>query len=704
MTAADAFTILLPSVLTAAFVFDITAKKQRCQEWDRQIAAVEQETEQLRQAQLDAWSRIQHRSVTRGARIQRRYMSTAVAYSQTEHFTEELDPMQFESDIDAADKNAEVFTPDHEANEEDRTTQARFERLIATRLALQLMAQLRSSRTTMYTLNRNISSTDKSYSMSVDYLVSELDKIAVNLGSLKIHETPWGTMVPRNDRDRKDELGYRIQELTAKFRNQEVHLPEYITSFIQLVSEYKLGPPVRAYVDMMRAFSEFSENSSMAAMVETALWESHQILGSFAISNIIFRHGTDADASRMKEFLSRISKKDSFPRARHLWSQQQVNDVRITVPASTNTLVVANLARAALCCQQQTIAEAYATVFFSIASDPSKYGLSKWYLVGSFLQSYGDWGSWKIGLQWMHQAVVWLKDIYETTMVDNAVGRVILRMLDFCVACDRVDEYELVMEAALQSSITIPRLDPTKPVRISERMGQVRLDWIARSKQFNGSYVKLETLPANVEEFQNRIGNHFAPSEAVSSSIKKQKIQSSPAVRPIDNIPTASPQPTIEDKLTTYKSPFLDAQTERDMYNEPLDEISTSSRDPRMVSRAITALTPPFTKDFVGASKRSFSNSARTNFALFDDSPISSLNQEWVTPFATNSVDVSGSSSQPTKADLPTTDGEIDSSQHYHIGDTPIEPGEPKVRLCRGRFSWMRVKRGQRLSRSPPGV
>lgn len=481
ITAADVFTILLPSVLTAAFVLDVSARQRRSDEWDRQIANVEAETEQLKQKQIAAWSRIQKRSVARGAREQRRMMSTfAVQIQQLGE--EEMDPLGREQIVNSG---AQV-NPDGldlgpvEGIPELQKLQKRYERLIAIRLALQLMLQLRTARTNLYTLWASDKPGDASYNYSMDYLVNELEKVSRLIFEVKIEDVPWGTTIPADDIPQRNELNNHLYNIVSEYRKGNKHLPDFVTEYADLIAEYKMGPSMQRYVEMMRAFSDVNRNSAMSAMCENAVWDGHQLLSDYAIAMMLHRYGTDADGARMSEFLKRLIRVESFPRAKSGWFRATVNDLQVAVPESRSNFLLSSLVRAALSNQQQTIAEAYATIFFRREAERQQSGQPKLWIVSSFLQSYAIWGSWSMGRRWLEIAIAWFYDIWEAQ--EDQLGRLLLRMLDFCVACNRKEEYSLILNAAIAVGMQVPRIDPSKPSNFSERMSQVRLDWINRLK------------------------------------------------------------------------------------------------------------------------------------------------------------------------------------------------------------------------------
>ncbi|KAK5103656.1 hypothetical protein LTS08_003074 [Lithohypha guttulata] len=393
----------------------------------------------------------------------------------------DMDPLGKEREINAADvdDNTEPHLDYGSQPLAHQNAQKRYERLIAIRLALQFMLQLRTARTNLY-------------NHTPDYDKSVL----------------WGTTIPEADQPRKEELNRRLGELIHTYRIGDVHVPDFITSYIQLISEYKLGPSSERYAEMMRVFSDVTHNTPMAVMCENALWECHQPLHSYTIANIIYRHGNDVDAARLQEFLSRMVLIDSFPKSRVRWFTANVNDVRIAIPSTKNAYLLTALVRTTLMNRQQTIAEAYATAFFRLQAERHIPGEFKWYLIACFLQGYGEWATWAAGKRWLEVAVMWAVDIWQR--YEYMLGRVVLRMLDFCVACDCPDEYEMILQAAIASSLPLPTIDTSKALKFSERMSQIRLDWIRRIREVQGDAgIPKRITVDNIRHFQQLLAGKF---------------------------------------------------------------------------------------------------------------------------------------------------------------------------------------------------
>lgn len=500
-------------------------------------------------------------------------MSTAAAAVQLD---EDMDPLNLKREINAADGDTLTIISPFKGTEDQQKAQARFERLIATRLALQLMAQIRANRTNLYAPKLSVSPTDLGYDMSLDYLMNELEKIARLISEMKPENIPWGIMLSENDSDRKKELGRRIEQLTAEFREGRSFLPDYIMAFVKLVAEYKLGPPLESYVSMMRAFSMWSRNSAMAALVENAIWDGRQPLDSYTLSNVFFRLGSDFDAQRLIKFLNTISKKSSFPKPTHPWIQTQVDDIRIAVPVSRSAYLLSALIRATLCNKQQSFAEAYGAVFFDRHAAQPHSGVHKWHVVTSFLTSYADWGSWNAGQRWLQTAVIWADDLYEAG--SYVLGRVILRMLDFCVACDRQDEYELIMSAAISAGFSVPEITLDRPARFSARMGQIRLDWAARTKDIPRNDKQPTRQKENVAEFRKLLHNRFDTDQIAKSTKAFHPSESSFRTGPFQSTSVASESTEAPERLEigptkeedVYQSPYFRA-TVHDALDESLD-------------------------------------------------------------------------------------------------------------------------------------
>lgn len=509
LTCGDAFLILLPSVLTAAFVVDFTGKERRRAEWDRQIAIAEEEAEQLKQRQLEAWSRIQCRSVSHGAWQQRRTLFTASRSSLfiDEEREREMDPWHRQDEINEADADAPPLAD--QTTEEYQDIQQRFGRLLATKTALQMMLQLRIGRSALNRPNVPVDTTATTYKQSIDYIVHELDKVTNLITTLRIHHIPWDIQMPEEYYERQEEMHRHMADLSEKYRLTEMNLPDYVMGFVQLVNEYKIGPPLKSYVDMMRALAWHQFESPMAQYVENTICDSHEYLDSYTISNILYRHGKAIDSVSLNHFLDRLTRADQHPRPRSLWYRAHVNDMDIAIPKSKHGHLLTGLIRAALTNRQQTVAEAYATVFIDRDRIDRYSGIHKWFVVGNFLFGYGTWGSWNAGRRWLQTAVTWSSDFVEASTW--ALGRVILRMLDFCVSCGKKDEYEMIMSAALAANIPVPPIDPHRPLKLTDRVGQIRLDWIERTRQAGldeqDQYAPI--TQAQVKTFQSKLNGRF---------------------------------------------------------------------------------------------------------------------------------------------------------------------------------------------------
>lgn len=471
-------------MLTAALVIDYTRKERRRAEWDRQIALAQEEAERLRQRQLEAWSRIQRRSVSNGAWQQRRTLFTASeSVQELDEETEKMmDPLGRQAEINTADKEAES-DPDAEQGAdvsiEDTVKKCeRFSRLLATKLALEMMLMLRMGRSSRYRAKPTIDPSSTVYHQSMDFIVQELEKVLDLLRSLEIQKVPWTVQMPEEFVQKQRSMALQMTELVNKYRNMEIHLPDFVMSYVQLVTDFKIGLPNASYVEIMRVLSFHQFQSQLARHVEDVLLDSHQLLDCYTISNILFHQGTTADSSRFTQFLERLTRNDHHPRSRSTWYRLHVNDTEICVPKSKNGHVMTTLVRTALQCRQSTVAEAYAMVFIDHDRIEKYSGVHKWFILSNFLQSYGNWLSWESGRKYLRLAITWLSEL--ATSEEHVMGRVVLRMLDFCVACGKYDDYEAIMRAVVAANMLIPRLTPGSKVKTSARMSAIRRDWITR--------------------------------------------------------------------------------------------------------------------------------------------------------------------------------------------------------------------------------
>lgn len=514
ITCADAFLLFLPSVLTAALVVDYTGKERKRAEWEHQIAVAQEEADRLKQRQLESWSRIQRRSVSHGAWQQRRTLFTAsrnVCFVDEER-EEMMDPLLRRDEINTsnADIGSDVEPQIHTTTDEHIKKQERHGRLIATRLALELMLRLRQARSPLYKPQPTVDTTDKTFYQSMDYIVQELDKVLRLIQALEIQKVPWGIEMPAEYRSKQEEMAYRMLALSNQYRKADIHLPDYIMSYVQLVTDYKIGLPNWGYVEMMRALAYNQEQSRMARHVEDAIFDNHELLDSFTTSNILHHYGTVFDSFRFNQFLERITRADYHPRPRNPWHRLNVDDIDICVPRSKNGHILTGLIRTALACRQQTVAEAYASLFIDRDRVEKYSGIHKWFVLGSFLQVYGEWNSWKAGQKWLQTVLDWIGDL--AAVDEHILGRVILRMLDFCVTCGQKNDYETIMSAVIAAHLQLPVVESEKKLKISHRMGAIRLDWSNRIKD-SMDFDPLGRDSERVEKFKSMLDGRWSPQD-----------------------------------------------------------------------------------------------------------------------------------------------------------------------------------------------
>ena len=509
LTSGDAFVVLLPGVLTAAFVLDISARQRRSDALQQQIDVVEQESEALRERQLRAWDRIQTRSIRRGLVEQKRLMSSVATQEWSNaNSVDELDPEQFKADFENFEAtDTSNAKPTHDRfddlcrDPENIDMQIRYERLVATRLALSMMLELRAGRTGAipppYKIDPN--------SPSMDYIVHQLEKVVAMIRRLRIQDIPFGIHLPEDVKEQKELLNNAIMGQIDLYKNQEIHLPQLITAYTHLVKEYKVGPPVHTHVRLMRAIAHFQKHSTFARYVEEAIWNSHEKLDDFTLSSIFFRLGKDQESHRLADLQDRLTKTDSWPQPARHWFRTQVNGLSVNLPATAHPYTLPALIRATLLNQQQSVAEAQAVVFMErLRTCPQRQDpICKYWVVSVFLQSYAEWGSWMTGRRWLETAVTWAEEFY--TAGDHIIGRVILRMLDFCVSCQQRDAYAQILNAALSANLQVPAVDETLTERITERMQHIRMDWINQAKQ----RVVTRDGPVDINSFRKHLSGLF---------------------------------------------------------------------------------------------------------------------------------------------------------------------------------------------------
>lgn len=580
-TAADAFSILLAPVLTTAFVADTTAKQDKKKEWDRQIAAVQQESEQLKERQLVAWSRRQRRSVSNGAWQQRRMYSAAAEAVKVEDDMD--DPLDYDVVDQDPEQDEQRMGLDEGVAKDDIDAVQRFDRLIATRMALQLLLQLKSGDRTVYTMPIETEPTlFAAKHHSLEYLLKELGKVGKMLHNLYRQRLPYGPVHPPEYLERREKLSTELTELTNRYRQSETHLPEFVMAYINTISKHRMGPPVSNYVDIMRVFQKMGI-MPMAVIAENAVWESQQYLNNKAVSSILFCHGTEMDAYRLKEFLKRVVRADLFPRPEKKWAEMHIDDMRLAVPKSKNPWVLACLIRASLCCQQFSIAEAYAKEFCRRDSHLNYEGKFKSWIVTTFIHTYTRVASWQAGLTWINHAIDWMADMLEEGQ--HYFGRVILRILEHCVVCGQREAYHSLLQACIASGLPLPPIDESRPHLFSKRVSEIRKDWASQLHPHHRGHIERALPQEQLVAFQQSLRDIFR----IKSRIPKPEAEFTLVVGREDNLrqPEYSPQFGAERSKTFTQSP-----ASRYGLVTPFVQASESSHQPQVENSVLHSPLP----------------------------------------------------------------------------------------------------------------
>lgn len=522
MTVIDAFTVLLGPVLTTALAVDLGLKLKKSDDISKKIAAVQRQTETLQRRQIEAWTRLQRRSVAGGvqvyARTQRRCMSTIPDLERPDFgdmealVEQELTSRETETSQPAPPIRSTAVN----ATEEQRTAVQRYDRLVATRLAMQLMLQLKTGRSTKYAgfIDETI---QKPFEVNVNLniLIREQDRITKEMRSVGIEALPWDISQPQDFLKRKDQVTTELVHLSKQYRRGEVGLVNYVLSYADLIAEYKVGPTNRGYVEMMRAF-HVTNWRVLSSFAESAIWYGKTTLSDYDIAAMLFRHASDMDALRLHSLKQSLPKDSRWPKALNPWIEVRINDMRLSIPSSRNPYLIAALIRASLFCNQSGEAEAYAAVFLQV-DEYNKwhaYPNLKYIISSAFLQYYSLLASWSRGLSWVQLACEWTQQLVET--VPALVGRLALRILDFCLACDRNEEYEFVLNAVVDCNIEPAELDQTRPINVSPRMMQIRHEWAERAKMkgdatFGDRYVPFRPLEG--QKFVSTMNEYFSNPE-----------------------------------------------------------------------------------------------------------------------------------------------------------------------------------------------
>ncbi|KEF55637.1 uncharacterized protein A1O9_08387, partial [Exophiala aquamarina CBS 119918] len=522
LTFNDAFTLLLTPVLATAFVVDTSWKEKQRKDWDKKLADIQNEIDQLHARELRIRSSLRIHSMSGGLlRQQRHYSASAAPETSWEQLDSEGDedeieapPWLQENDLIAEFENTKSSPSstsdqpppsDPESarsySDQDMSAAHRYHRLVATMLAIRLITHFHV--------------VTKGYLKQVpDDLIEDTRGTA---GFPDVKDLPW--LVEMNHKLKSELFSLRraypdlnglgsqidqfyhesplhasILSLVNDFRNQKLDRYEFVQGYAKLVLSSKHVPCTQTYVSMLKALGR-AGHDSLAYYVIAAFNSSKLPLTDEAVSHMLLSFGRARDSTQFDKFLRGVVQ-SRFPQHNLVgkWQLYMSKNGAIPVPENLNPFILQALIYMALRTKQTARAE----VWCSFLEEMNFASPNASYLFSSFLHAYALGQHWDAGLLWLRRCVHYATLLASQSI--DALSRVIFRMLDLCVACRRLPEYTTILDAAVNAGIPPPAAHRYRPSKFTPRARNILLEW--KSLVVPSNELDLLTDRQRVRKFQ----------------------------------------------------------------------------------------------------------------------------------------------------------------------------------------------------------
>jgi hypothetical protein len=535
----DAFTLLLGPVLGGALIADSQAKDKRRRAWDDRIAAVREEVEELRHGRLMKPYSLTSRNLRRLPGLSRSYSSMAPAQPlKPAGEVEDSDDGDDNWAIDALDwqpngetnrpSQVSLIEPSHKTTHNDlaatteraqmkakispETIQSckRVQRLVAVKLALNVIVHIHLGRNLLYT-DSGLDYCDYHSLLPQDMnvLTRDLKEVCDTLQHLRLSKSPaiWDAYQTRT-RGCSCALDGAIPRLALQFERGEMDVAHLAMRFANALLSSSESPNARTYINFLKVVSRARFND-LSLLVEGAIWEARLPLDYHSIFNLFWRYGLCRDLRRMERLIEKLTGERAHGLFGERWRWKTINGILVPVPPSQHPRMVHILVYCALRCNQPHRAKAWSTLLAE--THVCSRAISQ--VITAFLTYYSSHGTWSKGLIWLRVALDKSELLAAQSLRD--LQRVVLAMLSFCTAHGNDGLYREIMNAACECRLGIYEAD-SDPAS-SHASGRILEEWQWRISMIQRGSTDDFSSAEKAQRFSRKL-RHIRHSEIDSKS------------------------------------------------------------------------------------------------------------------------------------------------------------------------------------------
>lgn len=501
LTFNDAFTLLLTPVFGTAFIIDTSWKEKQRKDWEKKLAAVNGEIEELHARAQHYSSSLADAVLYNGRRQQfREYTTSSRPQYQSEPSQsevaggaqlEEFELLEWEyrpspANHDASHHNAD---PSSRYSPEELADAFQFQRLVATLLALRMLTHFHLSITPRFVSHddeamiRGDSNPDVdqlSSQMTINQLTTLTKRTRSQINSILAKKLDLRGMASVIEHEvGPDIFQKRMRQSFVDMlaRNRSVY--SIVREFAELLAGSPNSVPSSVtYSHFLHVLCKSQNAQSLAYYVSSALKSSELPLDDRTLYTMITHFGKTRDLIQFDSFLHSVLRR---PPAHYLnvenpWILVRFKGISVPLPGNLNPQILQSLVRTAVKCGQLDKADAW----FSSLQDGGCGPEVKAHLLHTFLQHYSIAMNWEHGRLWIATCLEHVVS-FLSAVTSNVISVFIFRMLDLCVACGRVSEYTVILQAAVDAGLPPPETKLDFPVRYTHRAQRILEEWRALS-------------------------------------------------------------------------------------------------------------------------------------------------------------------------------------------------------------------------------
>ncbi|RMD43573.1 hypothetical protein DV735_g1518, partial [Chaetothyriales sp. CBS 134920] len=403
--------------------------------------------------------------------------------------------------------NAAVRPPP--SDETGNAVVQRFERLIAYRLALQMLLQLQVGGRPRYRDVHDMRTLREAFNeRKVSTIMQRLQQVTTELDAMRdvpVRRLQWGL-----DRTKAPtevvRLNNQLFHLMDQYKTRGLTVAGLVDRFATIVMGSGATPDNRTYTQMIQLFGQVNRED-LIYLVLSALHDSAIMLDIHTVHAVLWSYATTRDVRMFDAFLSDLTRTNG--RVISPWEWRRINGTLVPVPASFSSVTTLRLVAVALSCDQPDRAEAWA----ALMAEEKPLSVRRLTMMKNFVRYYIYQQNWDRGKLWIAEILAFATHwdhlrLSPRLKPDQEIRLAILRILHLSYACWKPDVYDSILAAAVQHNIDPPLLPLQFYSRSAKHVHRQWAEATAKSTPFNNNTNTplAEQLSCDFDAVESKLG------------------------------------------------------------------------------------------------------------------------------------------------------------------------------------------------------